>query len=317
MPSANKIYAKDYKLVKKLGRGAFGEIWKAVHEQNKEEVAIKFEDINARHQQLYYECKIYYFFHTDPSILHQGIPKVVYYGSEKGKNIMIMDLLGNSLEDLFAICERKFSLKTVLMCAQQMIKRIEYVHSRRVIHRDIKPDNFAIGRQNQAHRVYLLDFGLAKKYISSTGKHINYKDGKSLTGTARYSSINTHIGIEQSRRDDLEGLGYVLMYFLLGRLPWQGIKARDTKEKYEMIKQKKVATDLEALGEAFPEPFVKYMIYCRTLGFEDTPDYRYLKKLFSALFTDLGYDFDYKYDWKVKQDKERKGDGFGDEAGQN
>lgn len=149
---------------------------------------------------------------------------------------MVMDLLGKSLEDLFNLCGRKFSVKTVLMIAQQTIKRIEYIHSRRIIHRDIKPDNFGAGRAKHAHRIFIIDFGLAKKFMSSDGKHIKYKDGKSLTGTARYASINTHIGIEQSRRDDMEGIGYVFMYFLRGSLPWQGLRARGVKEKYEKIK---------------------------------------------------------------------------------
>lgn len=131
-----------------------------------------------------------------------------------------MDLLGKSLESLFNLCGRKFSLKTVMMLADQMIKRVEYVHSMRIIHRDIKPDNFAIGINQNKHRVFILDFGLAKKFLSSKGQHIKYKDGKSLTGTARYASINTHIGIEQSRRDDLEALGYLYVYFLKGKLPW-------------------------------------------------------------------------------------------------
>ena len=178
-----------------------------------------------------------------------------------------------------------------------MIKRVEYIHSRRIIHRDIKPDNFAVGKGKHSHRIFIIDFGLAKKFMSSDGKHIKYKDGKSLTGTARYASINTHIGIEQARRDDLEGLGYVYMYFLRGKLPWQGLRARGVKEKYEKIKQKKIMTNLDELCKGFPDEFVAYMQYCRTLNFEDKPDYKYIKNLFSSLFKNLGYEYDYKYDW--------------------
>jgi len=308
MPTENRIYAKHYRLVKKLGSGAFGQIWKAVHERTKEEVAIKFEDVNSKHQQLYYECKIYLWFHSDSTVIGQAIPQVLYYGTEQNYNLMVMDLLGNSLEDLFNLCGRKFSLKTVLMIAQQMIKRIEYIHSRRIIHRDIKPDNFAVGRLKHSHRIFVIDFGLAKKYMSSDGKHIKYKDGKSLTGTARYASINTHIGIEQSRRDDLEGLGYVFMYFLRGKLPWQGLRARGVKEKYEKIKQKKIMTNLEELCKGFPDEFVAYMQYCRTLNFEDKPDYKYIKNLFSSLFKNLGYEYDYKYDWKLLTGDGKKGE---------
>ena len=141
-----KLVAKNYKIQKKLGSGAFGEIWKAVNLKNKQEYAIKFEEISSKHQQLYAECRIYLWFHSDSTVLAQAIPQVVYYGIEGNKNIMIMDLLGASLEDLFKKSGKKFSTKTVLMLADQMIKRVEYVHSRRIIHRDMKPDNFTIGQ---------------------------------------------------------------------------------------------------------------------------------------------------------------------------
>lgn len=159
-----------------------------------------------------------------------------------------MDTLGCSLEELFRKCGRKFSLKTVLMLADQMIQRIEYIHSRLYLHRDIKPDNFLMGLGKRQHYVYVIDFGLTKRYRDSrTGQHIPYKDGKSLTGTARYASLNTHIGIEQSRRDDLECLGFVLLYFLMGGLPWQGVKAKTRTEKYEIIKNMKLKIPIEEL----------------------------------------------------------------------
>lgn len=293
--------AKNYKLVEKLGKGAFGQIWKAIHVKNKEEVAIKFEDINSKHQQLYSECKIYLWFHSDSTVLSQAIPQVLYYGVENTNNIMVMDLLGKSLEKLFSECGRKYSLKTVLMLADQMLKRVEYIHSRRIIHRDIKPDNFAIGRKKNKNRVFIIDFGLAKKFQSSTGTHIKYKEGKSLTGTARYASISTHLGIEQSRRDDMEGLGYLFIYFLKGTLPWQGVKAKNVKDKYEKIKERKIMTKIEDLCQGMPEEFAQYCSYCRMLKFEDKPDYSYLRSLFKNLFKAQGFELDYKYDWVTEE----------------
>ena len=249
---------------------------------------------------LYYECKIFLWLTLDSLPSQIGINRPLYYGTEQGYNLMVIKLPGKSLEDLFNLCGRKFSLKTVLMIALQMIKIVEYIHSRRIIHRDIKPDSISIGRLVDSHRIFLNDFSLAKKYMSGSGRHLRYKEGKSLTGTARYASINTHRGIEQSRRDDLEVLGHVLMYFLRGKLPWQGLRARSSKEKYEKIKQKKITTRLEELCQGFPGEFVSYFQYCRSLSFEDKPDYKYIKNLFSSLFKNLGYENDDKYDWELR-----------------
>jgi serine/threonine protein kinase len=123
---------------------------------------------------------------------------------------------------------------------------VEFVHSRSFIHRDIKPDNFLMGLAKKANQVHIIDFGLAKKYRDpKTHIHIPYRENKNLTGTARYASINTHLGIEQSRRDDMESLGYVMMYFLRGSLPWQGLKAGTKRQKYEKISEKKMSTPVE------------------------------------------------------------------------
>ncbi len=150
-----------------------------------------------------------------------GIPNVHYYGAEGDYNVMVLDILGPSLEDLFEYCKRKFSIKTMLMIGDQLVQRMEYMHSKSFLHRDIKPDNFLIGLGKKQHIVYAIDFGLAKRFKDSrTGAHIPYRDGKSLTGTARYASANTHMGVEQSRRDDLESVGFVLVYFIKGKLPW-------------------------------------------------------------------------------------------------
>uniref|UniRef100_A0A7C8Z224 non-specific serine/threonine protein kinase n=1 Tax=Opuntia streptacantha TaxID=393608 RepID=A0A7C8Z224_OPUST len=284
-----------FRLGRKIGSGSFGEIYLGTNVQTNEEVAIKLENVKTKHPQLLYESKLY-------KILQggTGIPNVRWFGVEGDYNVLVIDLLGPSLEDLFNFCNRKFSLKTVLMLADQMINRVEFVHSKSFLHRDIKPDNFLMGLGRRANMVYMIDFGLAKKYRdSTTHQHIPYRENKNLTGTARYASMNTHLGIEQSRRDDLESLGYVLMYFLRGSLPWQGLKAGTKKQKYEKISEKKVSTSIEALCRGYPTEFASYFHYCRSLRFDDKPDYAYLKRIFRDLFIREGFQFDYVFDWTI------------------
>lgn len=291
-----------YRLGRKIGGGSFGDIFLGVNVTTNEEVAMKLEPVKTKHSQLFYESKIYKLLSGGV-----GIPYVRWYGTEGEYNVMVMDLLGPSLEDLFNYCSRVFSLKTVLMLADQMLRRVEYVHSKNFIHRDIKPDNFLMGLGRRGNQLFFIDFGLAKKYRDArTMQHIPYREQKSLTGTARYASINAHIGIEQSRRDDLESLGYVMMYFLRGSLPWQGMKAATKKLKYERISHKKISTRIEELCHNYPHEFAVYLEYCRCLHFEDKPDYAYLRKLFRDLFVSQGYKYDAMFDWNILKSKEEQ-----------
>lgn len=199
----------------------------------------------------------------------------------------------------------------------QALERIEHVQSWDFLHRDIKPDNFVIGHKKAAV-VYLIDFGLAKRFRNpKTGQHIPWKEGKNLTGTARYASLGTHLGYEQSRRDDLEGLGYVMLYFLRGKLPWQGLPARTKKEKYDKIKEKKKNTPIEDLCYKLPKEFAKYLNYWRTLNFEDKPCISDLRKLFKNLISKKGYEYDLKFDWIVKKSKLPKEIGYEEEENED
>lgn len=282
-----------YQIKQKIGGGSFGQIFIGTAVSSSEEVAIKLEKANTQHPQLLYESRIY-------RILQGGIgiPNVLWYGSEEEYNIMVLDLLGPSLEDLFNYCKRKFSLKTVLMIIDQLLSRVEYIHARHLLHRDIKPDNFLLGKSKKANLIYAIDFGLAKKFEDpKTLQHIPYRDGKNLTGTARYASLNTHLGIEQARRDDLEAVGYLAIYFFKGSLPWQGLRACNKKDKYQKIMERKLLVSVETLCRGMPSEFEMFMNYSRSLRFDDKPDYEFVKKLFKDLMIKESLQFDYVYDW--------------------
>ena len=219
-----------------------------------------------------------------------------------------MQLMDTSLEELFNK-RQKFSVKTTALLAYQMITVLKYIHDKHIIHRDIKPDNFVMGLNKQNANLYLLDFGLAKKYRSSkTLEQYPYIKKKKLTGTARYASIHALEEMEQSRRDDLESVGYVLMYFLRGNLPWQGLKIKSKEDRYKKILDKKKETTSEQLCKDFPEEFREYLEYSRNLEYTEDPQYEKLKeKFYNLVCNKMGESFDYVYDWTTESDlKKRK-----------
>lgn len=233
------------------------------------------------------------------TIQNVGIPKVHWLAIESDFNILVMDMLGPSLADLFNYCGKKFTLKTVLMIADQMVQRIEQVHKKHYIHRDIKPDNFLMGLGQDSYIVNLIDYGLAKKYRDSRSQqHIPYRENRNLTGTARYASLNAHLGIEQSRRDDLEAIGFCLLYFYLGKLPWQNLQANNRGERYAKIAEIKLRMPVEQIcGNSAPLEFSNYMQYVRALRFEDRPDYAGIRLTFKKLMRKEGYEYDHVFDW--------------------
>ncbi|KAJ5550629.1 hypothetical protein N7461_005327 [Penicillium sp. DV-2018c] len=293
--SSSNVVGVHYRVGKKIGEGSFGVIFEGTNLLNNQQVAIKFEPRKSDAPQLRDEYRTYKILVGCP-----GIPNVYYFGQEGLHNILVIDLLGPSLEDLFDHCNRRFTTKTVVMVAKQMLSRVQTIHEKNLIYRDIKPDNFLIGRPSTkaANVIHVVDFGMAKQYRDpKTKQHIPYRERKSLSGTARYMSINTHLGREQSRRDDLEALGHVFMYFLRGGLPWQGLKAATNKQKYEKIGEKKQTTAIKDLCDSYPEEFNKYLSYVRNLGFEDTPDYDYLRDILTQALKNAGEVEDGEYDW--------------------
>jgi serine/threonine protein kinase len=287
---------QDYTIIKKIGEGAFGTVYKASKKTEPNKFfAIKIETHNIE-SRLEYEVEIYRNLKTEV-----GFPKIYDFKKTSKHNVAIMEYLGPTLEELFEFCNYKFSIKTTLMIGIQLLNRIEKIHNLGIIHRDIKPDNFLIGVGKMKSRVYLIDLGLSKRYIKhqTTNEHIDYKTNVSFTGSFRFSSLRNHKGIEQSRRDDLESIGYMLIYFLKGKLPWQGLTASTKAKRSKQIYQIKKDTTLDVLCDGIPKEFLLYMKYCTNLKFNQTPNYEVLRNLFISLFNMCNYDLDYIYDWNI------------------
>lgn len=284
-----------YIVGKKLGKGSFGVVHLGTHKWTGDPVAIKLEKINSKNKILEHEFKVYQEVYRP----NNGISQCHHYGIEDDFCVMVVDLLGPSLGDLLEKCQGQFSMKTVLMIGDQMLNRLEYLHDHGYIHRDLKPDNMLIGRQHQYNQIYLIDYGLAKRFKQSDGRHLEYYEGNKFIGTARYASSNAHLGRSLSRRDDLISLGYILVYFAKGKLPWQRIGNKDDskRKRYAQIKEMKLKLKPVELCEELPKEFSKYLEYCCQLEFTARPDYHALKGLFRGLMTKLGYQYDLIFDW--------------------
>jgi serine/threonine protein kinase len=285
--------AHRFHVTRKLASGSFGEIYIAIDSTCGCEIALKLEPIRGRTAHLDSEAVFY-----DQLADGIGIPSVCWFGCEAQFRILAMERLGESLESLKRRVGAPFSLKTVLMIVDQTLTRVEFLHRRNVIHRDVKPDNFLIGLGNKANLIYVIDFGLSVQYTDvRTGQHIAESADGLLTGTARYASVNAMQGLEQSRRDDLLSLGYVWLYLLRGSLPWQGLPASARVDKKQQILEKKLSLTAEELCEGLPREFAEYFAAVGRLNFGDEPPYAVLKWGFRELFLRAGFVCDYQFDW--------------------
>ena len=227
-----------------------------------------------------------------------GIANIKMVTSKKlEKKIMVMDLLGPSLES-FLSKHKQFSLQTIILLAIQMIKIIKYIHSRGYIHRDLKPDNFVLDYINK-NQLYCIDFGLTKKYLNNKNNHIEFHDNNKFCGTARYASIGAHLGHVQSRKDDLESIGYILVYLFNGRLPWQHIKHSDKQKRYQLILKKKQEISDSELAKDMPREFLVYFKYIKSLDFNEKPHYSSLINMFKKLYISHNFDQN-EFDWNLQ-----------------
>jgi len=301
----NKTIFKKYKILSLLGKGSFSIIFKGINIIDKTNVAIKMEDWKNKTDLLEDETYLLYY------LKGFGIPEVITFGVYGKYKVLIENLLGKTLEMLFYELNHNFTLKDICMIAIQLIDRFEYIHSKYIIHRDVKPENMLIDIETNKI-IYLVDFGLSKKYRSSrTGKHIKLKIQKTFTGNEIYASVNALEGKIQSRRDDLESLGYILIFFAKkGLLPWKGLKIDNLFQKIKKIYFIKKNIEISSLCSGLPQEFYDFIKYVKDLKFEENPDYNYLRGLFLNIMNKMNYINDLKFTWlnknKIKNISEMK-----------
>ncbi|KAM3414186.1 hypothetical protein BST61_g10845 [Cercospora zeina] len=268
-----------HSLIRKLGEGGHGAVYLGRDFDTGEEVALKLEHKSLAPSILEGEAERYQEFQG-----LAGFPELYWYGWHDDYRVMVFEILGPSLEDLFEYCDRRFSLKTVLMLADQLFVRLEELHSRNVIHRDIKPQNFLVGRGTNGNIIYVTDFGLVNNFkgIRNNANDLVPRHPR-LIGTTRFASVREHEGRTQSPRADLESLGYIIIYFMQGKLPWQGLKARGGQENKRLVIEKKAALKAKELCIGLPSEFVDYIKYAETLSHGVMPDYAVLRQIFRGL----------------------------------
>ena len=274
------IIFKNYQVEKKIGEGAFSPVYSGKSISDNKSVAMKIEPINIKKSTLESEANIL------KLIKGFGIPKIISYGVNDriGFRILIEPLFGNSL--LYMSNTRRLSIEEICVIAIQVLERIEHIHNHDFIYRDIKPDNFVIGNPDK-NVIYIIDFGLSKKYRSSkTKKHIPFTHTRKFTGTLIYASVNALKGGEQSRKDDLISIGYMIIYFMKKKLPWESIKTKDEEKKHAEIYWMKKLIKTEDLCISLPKQMIEYMNYVQQLNFEEEPNYKKMKDFFRSILED-------------------------------
>eukprot|EP01063_Lacrimia_lanifica_P027795 TRINITY_DN3956_c1_g1_i1.p1 TRINITY_DN3956_c1_g1~~TRINITY_DN3956_c1_g1_i1.p1 ORF type:complete len:528 (+),score=120.45 TRINITY_DN3956_c1_g1_i1:101-1585(+) len=295
-----QIRLGNYHVGSIIGSGAFCEVRIGHHVVTKQKYAVKVMSLQAV-KEMRCEDLICMEIQLLLDLQHPNIIRAHEAMRTEDCIVIVMDFMsGGELFDMITQHGRLTAAQS-RGYYQDLLRGVCALHAASIAHRDLKPENFVLGLGRQTHHIYMLDYGLAKRYCDpKTGQHIPHTAGKSLVGTTRYASVNTHLGIEQSRRDDLEGLGMVLIYLTLSRLPWQGTQAANRAEKERKIMEKKIITKPAVLCAGLPKCFESYMTYVRSLKFPQEPDYAYCRRLFSQEYEKIhGHPYDWIFDWDV------------------
>ena len=279
----NKIIFKKYKPIKEIGEGSFGKIYSTIRIEDKSVFAIKTEKRNTYNNIL--ETEAYYLL----ILKGLGIPELVSYGRNAKYNILIETLLDKSLFDMFIRSKKPCYLTDVCLIALQLIERLEFIHSKDIVYRDVKPENFMIGIKDP-NVIYIIDYGLCKKYRSSkTGRHIQPRYINKFIGTLKYASSNVIKGKESSRRDDLISLGFVLIHLYSRNIPWNTTFQSLDKLSYLNILHSKETFDDGKLLQCLPEEMVEFLKYVNNLRFEQDPNYSFMKGCFQKILTEIEF----------------------------
>ncbi|MES1915191.1 MAG: hypothetical protein MHM6MM_007168 [Cercozoa sp. M6MM] len=308
------ILNNRYRIRKQINQGSFGLVYSARDQLTWEKVAVKLQPHHlnaanvAKESQIYGAlCELQRSRNTNGTHRSEAAPRLHWTGDirfqDMDYSVMVLDQLGDSLEERLESQQRRLSVGTVANIGINLVNLLETFHSINWLHRDIKPDNFLTDR-GSGSRLYIIDFGLAKQYRKGPNDHAPRTEGHGLVGTARYCSINTHRGVAQSRRDDLEAVGYLLSYLLFGQLPWMGFPIADKMTKYRKIHEKKEQTQPHELFVHMPVEFVQYLKYVRQLKYAETPDYAFCRALLQRVVnalkpTDPLRQYRLLFDWQV------------------
>ena len=289
---------KKYKPIKKIGKGNFGIIYSIIRLKDRKLFAMKIEKKNGLSKTIETEA------HFLILLQGYGIPKFISFGKTKEYNILIETLLDKSIYNIFFQNKKNCSITDACLIGIQILDRLEWIHSKNIVYRDIKPENFLIGI-NDPNVIYIVDFGLCKKYRSSkTGKHILLKLTDKFNGTLKYASPNVVRGKESSRRDDLISLGYMLIFLIKRDLPWQNSIRELNEYNYTKLLYLKDTDGCGKLLKNLPDEFIEYIKYTKKLKFEQQPDYSYLRFLFNKYLFNKSFNIkNISLSWIVEKNK--------------